>query len=122
MIRFLNRYHPIRNVVFFLIEGVVIFFSIVIATYIRFGGDITLVAGYPLLIAKALLVTVVCQVCLYYNDLYNFKVVTNNVELIIRLFQAVGVSYIILAFIYYLFPVVIIGRGIFLLISCCSSF
>jgi sugar transferase (PEP-CTERM system associated) len=115
MFRILNRYYPGRNIAFFFIESLVIFLSVVASAYIRFGGDITLFAWYKLLLAKALLITIVCQGCLYYNELYDFKVVVNNVELLIRLFQAIGASYIILALIYYILPGVIIGRGIFLI-------
>lgn len=115
MLRILNRYYPARNIAFFFIEGLVIFLSVVASAYILFGGDITLTTGYNLLLAKTLLITIVCQVCLYYNELYDFKVVVNNAELIIRLLQAIGTSYIILALIYYILPGVIIGRGIFLI-------
>lgn len=115
MLRILNRYYPARNIAFFFIEGLVIFLSVVASAYILFGGDITLTTEYNLLLAKTLLVTIVCQVCLYYNELYDFKVVVNNTELIIRLLQAIGTSYIILALIYYILPGVIIGRGIFLI-------
>ena len=115
MLRILNRYYPIRNFFFFFGEGLIIFISLLAAAYTRFGGDIGTLANYSHLIPKALLVTIVCQLCLYYNDLYDFKVVTTNIELIIRLLQAIGTSYLLLAFIYFLFPAAILGRGVFLI-------
>jgi sugar transferase (PEP-CTERM system associated) len=54
-------------------------------------------------------------VCLYYNDLYDFKVTDSFVELGIRLLQALGASAIFLAGIYIIFPQSIIGYGIFAL-------
>ena len=43
------------------------------------------------------LVTVICQLCLYYNDFYDLTVVHSNRELIVRLLQAAGAASIILA-------------------------
>jgi sugar transferase (PEP-CTERM system associated) len=53
--------------------------------------------------------------CLYYNDLYDFKITDSFLELGIRLLQALGAAAIILAGIYLIFPGAIIGHGIFAL-------
>ena len=55
------------------------------------------------------------QLSLYYFDLYDLKAFRSNIELGIRLLQSLGVSSILLAFLYYLFPPLIIWRGIFLI-------
>lgn len=115
MLRILNRYYPIRNLIFFLVEGVLIFLAVLTAAYIRFGGDVVALSGYEYVFLKALLVSGICQVCLYYNDLYDFSIATDGVELVIRLLQAIGASYLVLAVIFFLFPGVLIGRGIFLI-------
>ena len=115
MLRIFNRYYPLRNIAFFFIEGFIIFASVVTAAFVRFGGDINLLLTYELIVPKALLVTLVCQTCLYYNELYDFKITNSNLELGIRMLQAVGSSYLILALIYFLFPAIILGRGIFLI-------
>ena len=96
-------------------EGALIFGSVAAAAYIRFGGDLEKFSSYEYLLLKALVVSIICQVCLYYNDLYDFKVVTNNVELVIRLLQSLGSAYLIIAFIYFIFPPAVLGRGIFLI-------
>ena len=62
---------------------------------------------------KAILIVSVCQLCLYYNDLYDLKITDTKSELFIRLLQALGASAIVLAPVYYLFPVCIIGKWIF---------
>jgi len=115
MLRIFNQYYSLRNIAFFFIEGVIIFASVVFAAFLRFGWDIIQLVTYELIIPKAVLVTIVCQICLYYNELYDFKVTSSNLEMGIRLLQAIGSSYIILAIIYFLFPSVILGRGIFLI-------
>ena len=57
----------------------------------------------------------ICQICLYYNDLYNFKVASTIVEVSIRLLQSLGITSIVLGLIYWAFPVVIINQFIFIL-------
>jgi sugar transferase (PEP-CTERM system associated) len=59
-------------------------------------------------------VTVVCQTCIYYNDLYDLRISDTYTELGIRLFQALGFSAIFLSGVYFLFPETIIGSGVFL--------
>ena len=38
-----------------------------------------------------------CELCLYYNDLYDLTLVHSNRELIVRLLQAAGAASIVLA-------------------------
>lgn len=63
---------------------------------------------------KIILMAVVCQLSLYYNDLYDLKVTANYRELGLRLTQALGIASIVLAAIYYAFPAAMLGRGVFL--------
>jgi sugar transferase (PEP-CTERM system associated) len=68
-----------------------------------------------LLVLRILLMTFICQICLYYNDLYDFDISSTMAETIIRLLQSLGITSIALAFIYFFFPLVIIDRGVFIL-------
>jgi FlaA1/EpsC-like NDP-sugar epimerase len=65
-------------------------------------------------LSKALLITAVCQMCLYYCDLYDLTGTRDPRRLLARLLQAIGATSIILAVLYSCFPVLIIGRGVFL--------
>ena len=112
MLRLFKRYYPIRNAVFALCEGLFIFLSVVIACWIlidksKFHFDSTAVF-------KALLITAVCQMCLYYNDLYDLKITDTLLELGIRLLQALGAAAILLGVVYFIFPTAIIREGIFI--------
>jgi sugar transferase (PEP-CTERM system associated) len=62
---------------------------------------------------KILLVTIVCQLCLYFNDFYDLTVVHSNRELVVRLLQAAGAASIVLAVLYFVAPALVIGDGIF---------
>ena len=111
MLRILKQYYPVRNAVFVVGEGMFIFVSVVIATWIIIGNTFFLTDRA--LALKAFLIVSVCQLCLYYNDLYDLKITDTKSELFIRLLQALGASAIVLAPVYYLFPVLIIGKWIF---------
>ena len=115
MLRIFAQYYPIRNVFFVIGEGFFIFASIFLATWIM------LVSGafiYDLYIwLKILLITFVCQACLYYNDMYDFKISENYKEIGLRLIQTLGFSAIFLAIVYFVVPQAIIGTGIFLIVA-----
>ena len=90
MLRLFRKYYPIRNVIFASGEGLVIYFSVFIAAYIKIGNDINMFDHW--IVFKTLLITIVCQISLYYNDLYDLKVTNNYIELGIRLLQALGIA------------------------------
>jgi sugar transferase (PEP-CTERM system associated) len=102
-----NRYVSTRSLTVFAAELLLIFGSVALAAGLQNGGDL----GDNLW--KIALVTVVCQLCLYYNDFYDLTLVHSNRELIVRLLQAVGAASIVLAALYFTMPALMIGDGIF---------
>lgn len=66
---------------------------------------------------KAIIVAVVCQLSLYYAELYDLRVVADRRELMVRVLQALGAASLVLALTYYVLPTLIIGRGVFLVAS-----
>jgi sugar transferase (PEP-CTERM system associated) len=113
MLRLLRQYYPIRNIFFIIGEALLILISIYAASHIILHDNQALSQLDFLL--KMVLIGFVCQTCLYYNDLYDFTIISSYSELTIRLFQALGVSAILLAIVYTAFPGTIIGEGIFAL-------
>jgi sugar transferase (PEP-CTERM system associated) len=102
-----NRYVSTRSLTVFGGELLLIFGSVALAASLQTGGHL---GGSLWRIA---LVTVVCQLCLYYNDFYDLTLVHSNRELIVRLLQAVGAASIVLAALYFTVPALMIGDGIF---------
>jgi lipopolysaccharide/colanic/teichoic acid biosynthesis glycosyltransferase len=117
MLRIFRQYYPIRNIFFVLGEGAAIYISVLLASRIIFGSSWWMLKGqsYLYLNLKIMLMTVICQLCLYYNDLYDLKVTDTFLELAIRLLQSLGAAAILLAIIYLAFPQTIIGKGIFVI-------
>lgn len=118
IIRIFELYIPIRKIAFFFLESAFIAGIVILGTYLRFLGDPISPYPYEYLILKVLLIVACVQLSLYYFDLYDLKVYRSNIELGIRLLQSLGVSSIFLAFLYYLFPFLIISRGIYLISLC----
>jgi len=93
-------------------ESSVILVAISLAVFIRLGAD-AFTLGRDLVL-KALLIAVVTQLCLYFADLYNFRVLTDRRELFVRAVQALGATSLILAGLYFWVPALIVGRGVFM--------
>lgn len=64
---------------------------------------------------KAALATVFCLTAFYLFDLYDFIVMHDRRELVLRLVQALGLAWIALALSFYAFPRLMLGRGISLI-------
>ncbi len=112
MLRILKQYFPIRNIVFFGVETCVIFATMVLSTiYLTFLASNVSTPGILLKIA---LITTVCQLCLYYNDLYDFQLIPRIRDIIIRILQSLGMTSLILACIYFLFPITALNQTIYL--------
>jgi len=117
VLRIFNKYIPIHKLVFFLFESIFIMGMVVLGAYLRFLGDFSILSylAYRGFFAKALLIVFSVQLCLYYFDLYDLRIFRRNIQLTIRLLQSLGVSSILLAIIYYVFPSLVILRGIYVI-------
>jgi sugar transferase (PEP-CTERM system associated) len=115
ILKIFNQYVPLQKIGFILLETVFIMGMVILGAQLRFLGDPTGFSDLEYLFHKALLIVAAVQLSLYYFDLYDLKIFRSNFELGIRLLQSLGVSSIILAVLYYLFPFLIVGRGIFLI-------
>jgi len=108
----LNR----RTVLLLLAEAALVFGSIVGAVYLRVGID---GATYELVerlgYLKAGLATLFCLAAFYLFDLYDFIVMHDRSELVLRMVQALGLAWIALALSFYLYPGLMLGRGVSLI-------
>ena len=103
-----------RSTTLVVAESALIVSAVTMSAFLRLGtgGWELLAAGT--FIPRALLMTYVCQLCLYYNDLYDQpRLAADLRELLVRILQALGASSIILAAVYFWFPNLILGQGVF---------
>ena len=114
MIRLLNAYVPTRTLLLGISEACLITLALVASALARLGtGQAGFMLTYQYGSLKILLVSVAFMICMYYFDLYDSAVVSNRREALVRLIQVLGVAYIALGLLYYLYPPVKLGRGIF---------
>src|SRR5687767_2907309 len=62
---------------------------------------------------KIVLVTALCELCFYYNDMYDLTLVHSPNELLVRVLQGGAAAAFALAFVSLIMPSLIIGQGIF---------
>ena len=94
-------------------EAALVYLSIIGAVYLGVGADD---APYELVIRygywKAAVATFFCLAGFYLFDLYDFVVMHDRRELVLRLVQALGLAWIVLALSFYLYPGLMLGRRV----------
>ncbi len=102
-----------RQTTLILADAAIIYSGIIVAMYLRLGFD---GPGYELSEKngwlKIGLISLVCIINLYFYDLYDYIVMTNRRELMLRLVQALGISWAFLAVVFYFAPTLMVGRGV----------
>src|SRR6195256_3180017 len=100
-------------VLLLLAEAMLLFGGLIVAVYVRLvavDAEDALIEGHGFY--KAGLATVFCLASFYLFDLYDFVVMHDRRELVLRMLQALGLAWIALSIVFYLMPQVMIGRGV----------
>jgi sugar transferase (PEP-CTERM system associated) len=101
-----------RSISLVLGETGAILAAVLVASYLRLGGNAAEMFADDG-IWNVVVMLAVTQACLYYADLYDLRSLSDRRELFVRLVHALGAASFILAALYYAFPDLVIGRGIF---------
>jgi sugar transferase (PEP-CTERM system associated) len=105
-----------RTVLLIFAEAALVYGSIIAAVYLRVGVDD---AKFELFVKngfwKAALATFFCLAGFYLFDLYDFVVMHDRRELVLRLVQALGLAWIALAMSFYFYPGLMLGRSVSLI-------
>jgi sugar transferase (PEP-CTERM system associated) len=86
--------------------------AVYLAALIRLGSGPGWSDG---VLPRALLIALITQLCLYFADLYDFRVMADRRELFVRAVQALGATSLILAGLYFWLDDLMVGRGVFML-------
>ncbi len=105
----------LRSVTLIAFEAVLIVSAVALAAWARLGATAWEFVAGENLVWKALLMAGVTQTCLYFADLYNLRVVSDRRELFTRITHALASASFILAAIYFWFPALVVGRGVFVI-------
>jgi sugar transferase (PEP-CTERM system associated) len=107
-----------RSSTLIVMESALILGAVATAVYVQLGGVAGLAGAGGGLLPKAFLIVLVCQLCLYWGDLYDDPHSGGSyVKLLIRTLQALGATCLLLAAIYALFPDLVIGRGVLTIVA-----
>jgi len=110
--RVFNKDVPLHILLFIAGETVLIYGAVLLSAFLRLGSlEASILSGQVL--RKSILITAACQISIYYSDLYNLKAFVTPLETALQLTKAIGIACISLAIIYYLFPSLLIGSGVF---------
>jgi sugar transferase (PEP-CTERM system associated) len=105
----------LRTLALVILETAVILLTVLVAAWLRLRDDAWDVFVFDNGIYKALLITGVTQACLYFCDLYDLRTTADRREFFIRIIQALAAASFTLAAVYFWFPDLMIGRGVFLI-------
>lgn len=96
-----------------MMDSFLILIGVALGSFLRFSGELDFLGNQNLFILKMMLVVLVVQVCFYYFDLYDSRGFREKKKMGVLLLGSITAASIVLAVIYYLFPFLAVGRGIF---------
>ena len=107
-----SRFSP-RIFWLILADAAILYGGVILAMYLRLGlagseNELDAKNGW----FKIALASAVCILILYFYDLYDYIVMTNRRELLLRLVQALGIAWALLASVFCFVPPLLIGRGV----------
>src|SRR3954470_12698391 len=106
-----NRNVSVRGLTVFGFEIILISGSMALAANLH--GAFAAADAPVTMVAKIVIVTALCQLCFYYNDLYDLTIVHSSRVLTVRLLQAAGAAAIVLAVAGLTFPSLILDPSTF---------
>jgi sugar transferase (PEP-CTERM system associated) len=107
-----SRFSP-RKFWLILADAAILYGGVILAMYVRLGpsgtaNELAVKNGWM----KIAFASAVCLLILYFYDLYDYIVMTNRRELLLRLVQALGIAWILLSLVFYFYPPLLLGRGV----------
>jgi sugar transferase (PEP-CTERM system associated) len=106
----------LRTVLLIIAEALLLYGVMVAAAHLRLGSTDAFHELYDKYgFYKAAVATAFCLAAFYLYDLYDFVVMHDRRELVLRLVQALGLAWIALAVTFYVVPWLMLGRGVSLI-------
>jgi sugar transferase (PEP-CTERM system associated) len=119
MIRIFSQYVSLKSLLLMLVEICLVAASLVGAVKLRFWNDpaeFSLYVVFPDFAVQIAIVAAVCVACFYCNDLYDLSSgCAGHMERALRIEQSLGAASLLLGLLYFLFPSLLLSRGVFLI-------
>jgi len=116
LIHLLHAHFPRRTFLLGISEAFLVTLAFVVAAIALMGAtNANFMLSHQRGLFKILVISAAFVTCIYYFDLYDSAILSNRRVVIARMVQVLGTTYLFLAIVYYLYPPLHVGRGIFLL-------
>jgi sugar transferase (PEP-CTERM system associated) len=118
MIRVFNQYVSGKSFLLMAVEALLIVLSLICAVKLRFWSnpaEALFYLSFPDFAVQSAIVVFVCVTCFYYNDLYDLSAGHSAVERVLRVEQSLGAASLLLGLLYFMFPSLLLGRGVFII-------
>src|ERR1019366_8677937 len=118
MMQVFNQYVSAKSFVLMVVEASLIVLSLICAVELRFWNnpaEVLLYLSLPDFAVQTTVVVFVCLACFYYNDLYDLSTGYSAVERVLRVEQSLGAASLLLGLLYFMFPGLLLGRGVFII-------
>jgi len=116
MVRVFNQYVSVKSLLLILLEGILIVGGLLCGAKLRFLGNVAEFYDFvqlPNFGEQVLIIVIAVQICFYYCDLYSFTYTRSRSGEIVDICQSIGVACLILGVVYFIFPALLLGRGVF---------
>ncbi len=105
-----------RSAILIVFEFALIVAAVAVSAQLHLGyGEARLLFLVEGGFAKAALIAIICQCCLYFADLYDLHRIVDHRDLFVRIIQGLGATSFLLAALYFWLPSLVIGRGVFVI-------
>ena len=118
MFRMFSQYVSVKSLLLMITEACLIVLCLTCAVRLRFWNNAAEASAYltfPDFAIQIAIVVVVCLVCFYCNDLYDLSRDGGAVDRVLRIEQSLGTASLLLGSLYFLFPGLLLSRGVFLI-------
>jgi sugar transferase (PEP-CTERM system associated) len=116
MIRVFNQYVSPKSIVLLLLEGGLIALALFCGVWIRFWNNSSDFAAYvelPNFAGQVVIFVLTLQICFYYCDMYTLSALRRRHDQMIAVGQSVGAGCLLLGGVYFIFPSLLLSRGVF---------
>jgi sugar transferase (PEP-CTERM system associated) len=116
MIRIFSQYVSPKSLLLVILEAGLISLGLLCGVRLRFWDRPVEFESYvqaPEFTYQALIFVVTMLTCFYYTDLYDLNAFRDRREQLICLGQSFGAACLLLGLLYFIFPILLIGRGVF---------
>ena len=98
------------------IESLLMSLALVCGVFVRFWNqplEFDSYIQFPDFAIQVVIFVTIFQLCFYYSDLYNLDTMRTRYEQLLCVGQSLGAGCLALGLVYYVFPSLLIGRGVF---------